>query len=148
MIVSFVLEKQQPRLTLAVRLDFDFYRAGIYLIRLIQLAKLPYAAQIFCSKRGYVHQVDGLGASEQPAGLNVVVIRPLKQRVLKADAVHSGQERRVSAVIRPICVYHAYFGNCRVTSFAAEIGAAEFGVVDIHCQTVFLHEFFKSLAGQ
>ena len=49
----------------------------------------------------------------------------------------------MSAMVRPISIYHSYFCNSRISSFRPEVIPAEDNIVYIHCKPVFFYKAFK-----
>ena len=134
MVVRLVLEQKQPVLVAPVVADGHFNRAGIDFLGLVQLLQLTCGTQIFSRQRGDVHQIAGLCTSQSAPGFLVGIPRRRKARILKLHPVNGREEGRMPAMIRPVCVDHAYFGNGRVALFRAEIVTAEPDIVQIHCQ--------------
>ena len=143
MIVCLVLEKEEPRLFFTVGFNLDFYCTSVDLFRFVELVELSDAAEIFCSQGTDVHQVNRLCAAELLSGFDIVVIRILQQLVLKGNAVNGCEECGMTAVVRPICINHADFGDGRVTLFADKVILTECDVVLVHSKTVILYKIGK-----
>ena len=56
-------------------------------------------------------------------------------------------ERGVTAVIAPVSIDHANFGNGRVAVLALEVVLTKLDVVVVHCKTVLSHEIRKLRVG-
>ena len=141
--MSLVLEKQEPILVLTVNLDLHLDRAGVYLLALVELLELSRFLQVFCRQCADIHEVLRLCSTEFFSCRKVFFVGLFKQLVLKFHAVDSRQEGRVTAVIRPIRIYHLDFGYRGVALFAREIFTAEFDVVDIHRKPELLYKLLK-----
>ncbi len=66
----------------------------------------------------------------------------------KAHAVYLGKKGGVTAVIRPVGIYHSQLGEGRVAVLAAEIFAAECNVRLVHCESVLGYHIAQPLVGE
>ena len=57
MVVSLVLEHQEPALGLAIDIDVDENAAGVVLLTHLHVIQLPGFPEIFGTYRGHIHQV-------------------------------------------------------------------------------------------
>ena len=85
---------------------------------------------------GDVHEADGLGPAQGPAGIKIALIGPLQKLVLEGDVVDLGQKGGVAAVIGPVGVDHADLGDGGVPALVGEVPLAEGDVVHVHGEAV------------
>ena len=136
-VVGLVLEEQQPRLGDAVHGDVHLHRAGVDLLALVQLGKLPRGLQMLDGDGREVHQADRLlAAAKGVPGFQIILVGLLQQGVLKGHVVENGAEGGVAAVIGPVGVDHADFRDGGVAAFFPEIGLAEGNIVQVHGKAV------------
>ena len=149
MVVGFILEQQQPGLSLPVHCHIHFHGAGVDLLGLVQLGKLSGGFQILGGDGGKIHEADGLLL---PVKLlshrQVLVIGLLQQRIGKGHAVNHRTEGGVAAVVGPVGVDHPDLGNGGVPVLAAEIFLAESDVIQVHGKAVFGNEVRQFLPGK
>ncbi len=143
-VVSFVLEHQQPFLVLTVNVYRYLYGAGVYLLALVQIVKQTVLFQLLCRQRRYVHKAHGL----VPAPKLLPVCAVLGIGIgdiggLYVAVIYDSTKGGVATVVAPIGIYHADFRNGGVAFLASEIIAAEFYIVVIHSKSVFYHEISK-----
>ncbi len=148
--MSLVFEHEQPVLQVSVNVNLDLYGAGVDLLGFVKVFQNTVLFKLFSGDRGNVHKGDGFAA---PAKLfaDVKVLLIGFSDVVGVDnrVVNGSQERGVAAVIRPVGVYHSYFGNGGVPLFGIlKILLAELYIVQIHCKSVFVDKacelrFFK-----
>ncbi len=136
MVVGLVLEQQQPRLGLAVDVDLDLHRAGIDLLGLVEVRHLARGAQRLRPDRAHVHEGDGLRPAEFLSDAEVVAVRLGYRRILELDVAEHRGERGVAAMIRPVGVDHAQFGDRRITLLGTEVITAEREIGGVHRQPV------------
>ncbi len=147
-VVRFVFEQQQPGLLHAVRFNLDFDGAGIDFLRLIQLWELSGLFQCLDRHGGQVHQADGFGPPQVLTRPEIVLPGLLNIPVLKADTVDDGVEGGVTAVVRPVGVQHADFGDRGIPVLAAEIVLTEGNVIGIHGEAQIPDHRLQPLAGE
>ena len=150
MVVGLVLEHEDPVLFLAVNVHLDLDGAGVDLLALVQVVQLAVCLQFLGSDGCQVHKGHGLFASAQFLADGAVCVVGLLD-VIGGD-VHVRdlcQECGVAAVVRPVGVDHAHFGDGGVTVFGVpEILLAELDIAQIHCQTVVGDELFQLVLRQ
>ena len=145
-VMGFVLEEEQPVFHLTFHFDLHLDGARIDFLGFIELVELADAAQILCGERTDVHQIDRLGSAELRTGRNVIVVGRLEQRIVKLDGVDGGEERGMTAMVGPVGVDHADFGDGGVAVlFILEVVAAEAQVVLIHSKTLCLDKCCQSI---
>ena len=126
-------------MTVHERLDLD--RAGVDLLRFIDILEVAALFEHLCARSRNVHQRDRalcglLLAVDLDARREIAVERILHHRVVDLHAVDLGQEGGVAAVVGPVGVHHAYLGDGRVALFLiAEVGLQELEVIQIHRKT-------------
>ena len=116
-VVRLVFEQQQPGFPDAVGPNFDFHRAGVDLLALVEPVELSGGAEGLDRQRGQIHQTDGLGALERGTGVEIILPGFLQQRVLKGYAVDDRVERGVAAVVGPVGVQHTQLGEGGIALF-------------------------------
>ena len=131
--MCLILEEQEPRLVYSVNLYVDFYRASIYLFRLIELVKSSHLLQILDRDGSQIHKAYRLGTTECRPCSEIIVICLLEQSVFESDFVYDGSESRMSAVVRPISIDHLELGYGRIP----ELGSAE--IVYAERKSCFVH---------
>ena len=82
------------------------------------------------------------------AGFLIVLIHLLKQRIFKAGLVNDRVEGGVAAVVGPVGVQNAHFGDGRVAPFLPEIRLAAGQIVGVHRKTVPADEAFQLIAAE
>ena len=146
--MCLVLKEQQPRLVSAVNVYGYPDRAGVYLLALVEAVEHPALLQHTRGDGGDVHQTYGLCSAYLASCGKIFVICRAEQRIVKAHAVYLGKKGGVTAVIRPVGIYHSQLGEGRVAVLAAEILAAEGDVRLIHCESVFGYHIAQPLVGE
>ena len=145
-IVRFVLEQQEPGLVAILGLDRDLDGASIDLLGLVDAGQLAVCLEIARADGGNVHQRHGLvGATQLLSHVQIDLARSLQLLVLDGNLADLGQERGVTAVVRPIGIDHADLGDGGIALFADKIVAAERKVVHIHCKAVGLDELCQRI---
>ena len=143
--MCLVLKEQQPRLVSAVNVYVYPDRAGVYLLTLVEAVEHPALLQHTCGDGGDIHQTYGLCSAYLASCGKIFVICRAEQRIVKAHAVYLGEEGGVTAVVRPVGIYHSQLGEGRVAVLAAEILAAE---SDVHCESVLGYHIAQPLVGE
>ena len=146
MVVGFVFEQQEPRLSDAVCLHLHLHRAGVDFVAFIQIRELSLAFQCPGGDGGDVHQTNRRRSAELPAQLQIFLIGFLQERVFKVNGVNDRQKRRMPAVIGPVGVRHAKLRHGGVTLLGAEIIPEKDKIVNVHGKSVFLTEGFQRRA--
>ena len=106
-VVRFVLELHEPPLRPAVDIHVDVDRAGVVLVRDLQVVEQPLPAQVARADRRHVHQADALVLAPQLAphaqveGQRALDLL-LEERLLDGDALQLGREGRMAAVVAPV----------------------------------------------
>ncbi len=151
MVVGLVLEHQQPVLLLAVDGGCDMDGAGIDLFALVQLGEHSPLLQRLSADGGNVHQ--GLGtlcsllfAIDLHTGSQVPLVSGLHGFVMDLDVIQVGGEGGMAAMVGPVGVHHADFGDGGVTVlFAGEVVLQELQIVQVHSQAQGVQQFSQSL---
>ena len=131
MVVRFVLVHDEPFLLFAVHIGGDGDGAGVDFVRRVQIVQFAEAFQFTCADGGYVHEAERLVLSaeifaERLVGGIGVHDRLRERRQLEFDFVDGRMERRMAAVVRPVGVDDADFGEGRIAFLlVAEILLAE-----------------------
>ena len=146
MVVSFVLEHKEPVLKLAVNIYLDLYGTSIDLFGLVKILENAFLFQLLCADGSDIHKSDGLAFSAQLFSCVDVLVICLSDVIgINICFIDNCGECGVTAVVRPVCIYHANFGDSGVTLFGVtEIVTAELQVVGIHCKAVLCNEVCKT----
>ena len=137
MVVRFVFEHHGIFFGLAVELDVDVYRAGVNLLRFVEVVQPAVLFKLFCAYRRNVHEA---GIFIRPALIEFVekvVIEGVRllHAGIAALYLHVGylrRESRVAAVVRPVCIDNFELRFGRVALFGSKIVAHENEVFDRH----------------
>ncbi len=143
--MRFVLKEQKPRLLYTVYVYLNLDRAGIYLLGFVELVEMTVFPEIFDCKSGDIHETYRLCASELASYRYILIVCSLKKRILKFHIVYRGKKCRMTAMIGPVCVYHLYFRDCRVTVFVFKVRLTECYVVLVHRKAIVSDKFFKTV---
>ena len=141
MVVRFVFEHHQPFLRLAVHLNRNDDGAGVDFLGLIQILQLTLLAQLLHADYGNVHQryraVSILTVNLVTCG-HILVIGLLYRLGIGSgdniDILNLCHKGSVTAVVRPIGIQHADFGNSRLTVLLVKIFLAPQKVIQAHSQ--------------
>ena len=151
MVVGLVLVHDEPFLLFAVHISGDGDGAGIDFVRSVQIIQLAEAFQFTCADGGYVHEAERLIlptkilAKRFISGIGVHD-RLRERRQLEFDFVDGRMERRMAAVIRPVGVDDADFGEGRIAFLLiAEILLAEGEIFCGHGHAEFFHHVLNLL---
>ena len=132
-VVGLVLKQEQPVLVLAVDIDLHLDGAGVDLLGLVDIGHDAGLLKVLGADGAHVHEADGLGvAAEFVAHLHVAVEGLLHHGVVDRHVVQDGAEGGMAAVIGPIGVDHADFGDGGVAILIAEVLLAEGDVCLVH----------------
>ena len=138
-VVCLVLELQEPLLGLPVHIDIDIDRAGVVLLRNLQIVQQPLLAEVACADRRDVHQADALvlaaqlAADPQVEGQRILDLL-LDEGLLDGDALQLGREGRMAAVVAPVGIEDAQLGFIGIAPLPAEVAHHLAQVVGIHRQ--------------
>ena len=145
--MGLVLEHEDPVLLSVVGVDLDLHGACVDLLALVERRDLAVGFQLAHCHGRHIHERNRLALSAQLlADAEIVVISILNIRGCDLDLVNGGEEGCVTAVIGPVGVDHADFGNRGIAVLGvAEIALAERDIIEIHCETVLLQELFSAL---
>ena len=135
-VMCFVLEEEEPFLRSSVYLYIYLYRAGIDLLRFIKLIELALLFEITNCKGSNVHKANRLCSAKLLTGIDILLVCLLDEGILKGDAVNSCEKRCVTAMVRPVCIYHTDLGDGGVSLFGNEVFLTEGDIIKIHCKTV------------
>jgi len=138
--MSFIFEQKEPFLCFSFNVYIHLDSACIDFLRFIQLVKHTLRLQVLCSQGSNVHQIDRFGPSQLFSCSDVILVSALYLRIIESDAVYCRVERGVSAVIRPVCIYHLYLCYGWISVFGSEIFLTEFQIRYIHGQSVLRYE--------
>ena len=147
-VMSLVLELQQPTLGHSIDLHVDVNRAGIIFVADLQIIQFAGSPQVTRPDSRYIHQTDALVLATQLAA-DAQVKRQrfvdvlLDERFLDGDALQLGREGRMAAMVAPIGIENAQFGLVGVTPLGAEIPHHLTQVVSVHRQSVLFAERFQ-----
>ena len=140
MVVGFVLEQKQPVFFLTLYGCLDFHGAGVYFFRLIKAIHLALSLQSLGRNGSYVHKGDRLGSSQALSDFQIFLVGLPDSLVLEGHVIDYRVKCCMSAVIRPVCVDHLYFRNCRNSSFFPEVFLAHADVIVVHGKTHLAYE--------
>ena len=143
MVVRLVLKEQEPILFVAVNRNLYLYGTSVYLLGFVKTVKLALSLKILCGDSADVHKIYRLSSADSLSRFKVIVVSRLKSFVLKLNAVNGSKEGGMTAVIRPIGVYHTDLGDCRISIFCSEIITAEADIVDIHRKSELAYHLCK-----
>ena len=137
MVVRFVFKQQQPRLVHAVVIHADSYAASVDFIRLIEILQNALFFQVLAANGAEIHQAHGLifARVNIRTQLQIIFVGRFDDRIADIDIIQNGAERGMTAMVGPIGVNHADFGNGRVALLRAEILLAECNVALVHRQS-------------
>ena len=141
--MCFILKEKKPRLFFAVNFNFDFNCTSIDFLGLVQFIELSVFLQIFNGNRCQIHKANRLCPAQFLANSHIVIISLLQKLVLELCVVDNRQKCCVTAMIRPICVYHTDFRKGGVSVLRLKVVLTEFNIVLIHCKTVVVNKFCK-----
>ena len=148
-IMGFVFEHQQPVLLLAINRSGNMYGAGVYFLAFVKLRQQAALFKHLCAYGSNVHKrlrafCGLLRAVNLNAGGNVSLICGPNSRVVNLHMVYVGGECRVAAMVGPVGIHHADFGDCGVTMLIiAEIALQILQIVQIHCKPQFIAQRIK-----
>ena len=149
-VVGFVLEHQEPVLLFPADRGIDVDRAGVDLLALVEIAEQAALFEDLRADRRKIHQRLGPGrgfflAVDLDAGVEIPLIGGLNFGIVQPDMVDVRGEGRMAAVVGPVGVDHADFGDCGVAVLlTAEVGLQEFEIVEVHRKAELLKERSKA----
>ncbi len=145
--MSFILEHENPVFKLSVDIYLYLYRAGIYLFAFIKVRKKSVSLELLGSKSTDIHECDrSVASAEFLADIEVHIICILDVRSYDAYILNICKECSMTAVVRPVSIYHAYFSDSRITMFlVSEIILTELDIVIVHSKSELVNECMKSL---
>ena len=140
MVVGFVLELQQPLLGPPVDIDVDIDRAGVVLLRDLQIVQQAFLPEVARADGRHIHQAEALVLTAQFAADTQVQRQRifdllLDERLLDGDALQLGREGRVAAVVAPVSVEDAQLGFVGIAPLRTEVFHHLAQVVGVHRQT-------------
>ena len=145
MVVRFVLELQEPLLGPPVHVHIDVDRAGVVLLRDLQIVQQPPLAQVARADRGDVHQADALvlapqlAADAQVQRQRILDLLP-HEGLLDGDALQLGRKGRMTAVVAPVGVQNPQLGLIGIAAFRTKVLHHLAQVVGIHRQPLLAAE--------
>ena len=128
------------------------YGAGVYFLAFVKLRQQAALFKYLCAYGSNVHKrlraFFGLfRAVNLNAGGNIPLICGLNSRIVNLHMVYVGRKCRVAAMIGPVGIHHADFGNRGVTMLIiAEIALQILQIVQIHCKPQFITQRIKRRA--
>ena len=145
MVVGLVLEHEEPVLILPVHIHLDAHGTGVYLLGFIQILELALRLELTGTDGGNIHQSNRLVLSAKSLPCIYVGVIALPDVIcFYIHIVYLCKECGVTAVIGPVCVDHAHFGNGGITLFRiSEIVTAEPQIIKIHGKAVLFEEVSK-----
>ena len=147
--MGFVLEHKQPLLVFAVNINGYLYRAGVYLFALVKVGEQTVFFQLSYCGCCDIHKAYRLCASAQLLLVELVFfISIFNIRSVNSRIVDYRAECSMTAVIRPVGIYHSDFGKSRVSVFTLEIILAELDIAEIHSKSILLYKLGKLALGK
>ena len=144
-VMSFVLKEKKPVFIMAVDVDLYFNGAGIYLFGLIQSRKDAAVAQVLGTDGGHIPKRDSSVFSAKLVAQGKVFFKGLTyDGIVYLYARDAGVKGGMPAVIRPVGVNHADFGNGWVAVFLAKIVLAKCEVRCVHSKAACGEKIFES----
>ncbi len=142
MVVGLVLEEEEPGLFLAVHVAGDPDRAGVDLVRFVEVLQETPRLEVLGPDGREIHQAHRLAAAgvERLAQPQVPLEGLGGLLVLKLDLVEDGAEGGVAAVVAPIGVEHPDLGEGGLAALGLEIVLAEGEVGVVHREALLLPE--------
>ena len=135
-VVRFVFKQQQPRLLNAVGIDLYLHGAGIDFVRLVKIAQFAAFFKCLCRNAGNIHEAYGLFVPDAFAKSKVIFEFAPNAFILEFNIRQMRVEGCMAAMIRPICVDNAEFGQRRLTIFCFKIDFKALRIRLIHCKPV------------
>ena len=150
MVMSLVLEHNQPFLILAVDISIYYYTAGIDFLGLVQILQLALLSQCLHANNSQIHQgnIPVLASIELLAVSQVLIIGLLDRlriiAILNIYQIHSSGKGSMAAVIRPVGINNPDFSNGRLTLFGiTEVGLAELQILKAHGKAPAVHKLME-----
>ncbi len=138
-VVCFVLEHEQPVLRLAVNVNCYLNRASVYLFALVEVFEQTGFFQLLCTDTSKIHKCNRLVSSACVKVFSCVdVVCKGSSYVVWVDrnVIDYSGECSMTAVVRPVCIYHSYLSDSRISLFnVLEIILTELDIVKVHCKT-------------
>ena len=147
--MCFILEHKKPLLVLAVNVNGYFYGAGIYFFTLVKVGEKTVFFQLsYCGGRN-IHKADRLCTSAKLLLVELVFLISFGNiGSVNLRIVDYRSECCVTAVIRPVCIYHSDFGKGRISLLFLEIFLTELYIAKIHSKCVLLDKLGKLVFGK
>ena len=147
MVVSLVFEEQEPGFLLfpaaftVLHVKREFDGAGVYLLGFVEVRQFTLGAKEPRALRRDVHEAYGLLLPAEFLFVFEIALESLSLGIrAESRAVYDGVEGGMPAVVGPVGVDHAQFGDGGVAPLLPEHVAAEEQVVPVHRETVFIRE--------
>ena len=136
-VVRFVFEHHGVLFGLAVKLNVDVYRAGVYLLRFVEVWKFSVLFELLCPDCCNVHEA---GVLIRPARIEFIeqVVIELVGLIyagivaLYLNVRYLRRKRGVAAVVGPVCIDNFELGLGGVALFGYKVVAHEREVFDRH----------------
>ena len=131
---------QEPLLGPPVYIDVDIDRAGVVLLRDLQIVQQAFLPEVARADGRHIHQAEALVLTAQFAADTQVQRQRifdllLDERLLDGDALQLGREGRVAAVVAPVSVEDAQLGFVGIAPLRTEVFHHLAQVVGVHRQT-------------
>ena len=145
-VVRLVLKEEEPVLVPAVYIDRDPHRAGVYLVRLIEVREDALGLEPAGTDGSHVHEADGsLCAPKVTTHREVLLEGALDHGIVDAHVRELGAEGRVPAVVRPVGVDHPDLGDRGHAPLVPKVLLAEAEVSEAHGEAALSNESLQPL---
>lgn len=134
------LEVSEENNACSVYIDVDVDRAGVVLLRDLQIVQQAFLPEVARADGRHIHQAEALVLTPQFAADTQVQRQRifdllLDERLLDGDALQLGREGRVAAVVAPVSVEDAQLGFVGIAPLRTEVFHHLAQVVGVHRQT-------------
>ena len=134
------LEVSEENNACSVYIDVDVDRAGVVLLRDLQIVQQAFLPEVARADGRHIHQAEALVLTAQFAADTQVQRQRifdllLDERLLDGDALQLGREGRVAAVVAPVSVEDAQLGFVGIAPLRTEVFHHLAQVVGVHRQT-------------
>ncbi len=140
--MSLVLEHEDPVLKLAVDVYLDLNGTSVDLLRLVKVGEKSVSLELLCSKSTDIHKsYRAVAPAELLADIEVHIVSVLDVGSLDIDLFNVCEECGVTAVVRPVGVYHSDLSYGRIAVLlVAEVVLTELDIVVVHSETELVHK--------
>ena len=134
------LEVSEENNACSVYIDVDVDRAGVVLLRDLQIVQQAFLPEVARADGRHIHQAEALVLTAQFAADTQVQRQRifdllLDERLLDGDALQLSREGRVAAVVAPVSVEDAQLGFVGIAPLRTEVFHHLAQVVGVHRQT-------------